>query len=211
MTVFLLKISSIWGPNVLDWIRSAYFSLLSGLTVTFILKFSVLSQSAKAIFLAGLFGLLFGLIVSVKITSRFKNLEKDYDKDTTLDKGKIKLADYFYKKDVAFINQHLILYTIIFPSLLIIGYAGFIMEAKAAASSSEIKSSLINIQKKDSLLIKMDSLSQLQKKEIINLKDSLMKCNAATDIVVQKDGQQQDSVKLLKHKLQNSFPQKASK
>ena len=140
-----IKWSTDISPNVLDWIRSIYFSLLGSSMLTFSLKLSTLSIYSFVIFAAGVFSFLLGLLVSVSIANRFKKYEKNYDGLPEAIKLAKKTSEYYYEQEIdskqRFIRrmEHFFFYTLWIPALLCICYAGFYMETKSTKSSSETK------------------------------------------------------------------------
>lgn len=194
MFTFCLKKSCEWGSNIMDWIRSVYFSLFGSSTLTLALKWYSLSWIALALYISGIIMFFCGLYYSVIITNRFKQLEKDYENDTVLDKDKIPLhPNYYLLKDRKYKHQHFLLFALGVPAILLMVYSGFFMESKATRSSAEGKEMLQNVQENvqqiDSLLqtikqndaerkLLQDSLDRsrievdLQKKEIELLKNS---------------------------------------
>jgi Ca2+/Na+ antiporter len=133
------------GPNVLDWIRSIYFSLLGSSTLTLALKWYSLSWLALVSYAVAIILFFIGLYYSVVITKRFKQLEKDYDKDAIIDKNKVPLhPDYYKLKDEKYKNQHFLLFTLWLLAILVIGYSGYFIESKSAQSITETNAVISN-------------------------------------------------------------------
>jgi len=139
------------SPNVLDWIRSIYFSLLGSSMLTFCLKASVLSPCAFVIFSTGVLSFGLALFVSVSIANRFKRHEKNYDGLTEAVKISKKPEPYYYEQEIDTKNkwvrntEHFLLYFLWIPAFICVACAGFYMESKSAKSSSDMKEEILNI------------------------------------------------------------------
>jgi len=156
-----IKWSSKLGPNVLDWIRSIYFSLIGSSMLTLILKYSVLNIESRLIFILGCSFFLLGLLMSVKVADRFKKHEKNYDAQDKEKRNMVRANDYYFNEEIDLINfyknekrtcrfrlEHFLLYALWIPAFFCVGYAGFYMENKSAKSSSDTKEEIHNIKTK---------------------------------------------------------------
>lgn len=149
-----IKWSSKISPNVIDWFRSIYFSLLGSSMLTLSLKYSTLSICSLVIFAVGVLSFLFGLLVSVSIANRFKQHEKNYDGLSESYKSTKKPEVYYYEQEIDSKNklirsaEHFFFYSLWIPALLCIGYAGFYMETKSSKNSSESKEMLYRVETK---------------------------------------------------------------
>lgn len=162
-----IKWSTVISPNILDWIRSIYFSLMGSSMLTFSLKLSTLSIYSLAIFAMGVLSFLLGLLVSVNIANRFKIYEKNYDGLPEATKLIKKPSEYYYEQEIDSKQnfnrriEHFFFYTLWIPALLCICFAGFHMEKNSTKSNFETKEVLNNltfkIQKLDSVLHRIDN------------------------------------------------------
>jgi hypothetical protein len=149
-----VKWTSNMSPNSIDWIRSIYFSLFGSSMLTFCLKLSILSKDALSIFAIGVSAFLVGLWVSVKIASRFKRYERNYDSKSETEKLAKDTPDFYYEqetdKEPVLLNrirtEHFFFYTVWIPAVICIGYAGFCMESQSSKNSSETKKGLQGIE-----------------------------------------------------------------
>lgn len=160
---WILQKSCKLGVNIIDWIRSVYFSLLGSSVLNQALKAKSLSSLANIIYFFALAFLGIGLLLSVKITNRLKALEKDFDKSETVNRNTVTLPEFCAGKENDNKIQYIGLWTIWIPAILCIGYAGLDIEGKAAQSGQHNKNLLqeVNVELKaiKSILIKNDSLS----------------------------------------------------
>lgn len=205
-----LKLSSRLGPNILDWLRTIYFSLLTTVLLLILQKWYSLGGLSRSVFIGGWFFILIGFIFSIKIANRFKNLEKDYEKDSTLDIGLARKC-YYYKKEKSNGLQHVLFYTVIFIALILIAWAGFLVETKSATSSAETKSLLIKIEQKDSLANSLILTNKKQNRLISNYKDSLAQYESLTKNQAMGAEKLRDSLKIMKIKLRNALTSNTSR
>ena len=144
------------SPNVIDWIRSIYFSLFGSSMLTLSLKISTLSADSRVLFIAGVLAFLLGLFVSVGIANRFKRYEKNYDNQSEGERIAKEPKVYFYEqetdkkffKKILMWTEHVLLWVIWIPALICVGYAGFYIEDKSAKSSAETNAVISNINSK---------------------------------------------------------------
>jgi hypothetical protein len=162
------------GPNILDWIRSLYFSALGSSILSLALKWWSLSMFSFLSYFFAIIFFLLGLRYSVIIANRFKQLEKDYDKDTIVDKKKVHLhPDYLLLKDEKNKFQHFLLYILWLPAIFLLCYSGFYIENKSANSSSQSRLELDSIKNKIELLNSSQQLLLNTTQENKQLHDSL--------------------------------------
>ena len=159
-------ISGICGltANTVDWIRSIYFSLFGSSMLTLMLKISTFDSCIILYFTLGIFCFLIGLIFSSKIAGRFKDYEKNYDKedqDTILETSR---KNYFI--DCEKKNKEFRLYTFItlllfstvwLPALIFICIAGYKIETKSTISNKTVNDKL-DVVKKNIILKCMMSI-----------------------------------------------------
>ncbi|WP_256005209.1 hypothetical protein [Pedobacter deserti] len=110
------------GSNIIDWIRSIHFSITFGSILTLIARASGMAWDAIIVSLIGVICAFLGLVVTAIITNRFKHLEKDYDKDTSINKDKVSLRSFYYTKELQVANsgfQHFVQYFIMIVSFLL--------------------------------------------------------------------------------------------
>lgn len=142
------------SPNVIDWIRSIYFSLFGSSMLTFALKWSSFEMNSMISFLVGIICFLIGLLMSLIIANRFKNFEKIYDTKPEDYRLKNTIKDYYYEKETEnYIRSniiHSLFFIIWFPAIVSVGYAGLVIESKSAESSKLLKEKVLHI---DSLSI----------------------------------------------------------
>lgn len=140
------------SPNVLDWIRSIYFSLLGSSMLTFWLKITVLSPLALMIFALGISAFWVALFVSISIANSFKKHEKNYDGTDNIKTVK-KPERYYYEQEIDTKHPqrrnvvHFLLYFIWIPAFACIAYAGCYMEGKSTKSSFDTKDELHGVKK----------------------------------------------------------------
>lgn len=164
MPAFFLKVSAKLGNSIVDWIRSIYFSLFGSSALAFGLKVTTLEIKTAAFYALANVCFLLGLFLSVKITNRFKKLEKRFDKEKPADVEDI--TAYYVIQDNEYSFQHLLLYLLFIPAFTFIVIAGCGIENKVKESSAKVfsnesllDSSLVEIAKQNQyLMLKIDSL-----------------------------------------------------
>lgn len=150
------------SPNVLDWIRSIYFSLLGSSMLTFFLKVSVLSPLALIIFALGVSAFWIALFLSVSIANSFKKHEKNYDGKDEGFKKTNEPESFYYKQEIDTKSpkwrnfQHFLLYFIWIPAFACIAYVGCYMENKSSKSNTVLKEKIKEIK------IKVEQLDSSQ-------------------------------------------------
>lgn len=138
------------SPNVIDWIRSIYFSLFGSSMLTFALKWSSLEMNSMISFLIGIFCFLIGLLMSLIIANRFKNFEKIYDTKPEEYRLKNTIKDYYFEKETENYILSNIIHTLFFiiwlPAIISVGYAGLVIESKSSKSSELLKEKVFHIE-----------------------------------------------------------------
>ena len=186
----VLKISCHLSTNIIDWIRSIYFSLFGSSMLTFILKSNGLEDKIRLQFLIGVLLFFVGLFMSLIIANRFKNYEKVYDTKDESYRLNNTISKYYFDKEsekknwLFFTFQHLLFICTWVPAFYFIYIAGSKMEEKTITSNKYIKNKLetiennINILKSD--LYTIDSIKDENLKlqnlnlEYENIIDSLI-------------------------------------
>lgn len=160
------------NPNALDWIRTAYFSLLTGVLSLFAQKFSTLSSISIILFFISILFFLIGGLSSGWIVTRFKKHEKEHDKQTQQEMRQKTSEFFFYEKETLsktpfHLNrirfQHLSFYFVWLIALLLIGIS-FAIEQKTNTEMIVLeRNNEILTQQKDSL-IQIISKDEIEKK-----------------------------------------------
>ena len=173
MARFFVKLSTISGPSIMDWLRSIYFSLVGSSVLNLVLKLTTYDHITVIVYIIANLLLITGLVVSVNITKRLKDYEKSYPEDIKDPKEK-SFIQYCKDLETPLYLQHISLYTLWLIALLFLGYAGIRIEMETANSELKKKQQLLIIETKiDSLKnfsasiqeinIRMDSLVQALK------------------------------------------------
>lgn len=171
-----INLSCSLSPNILDWIRSIYFSLFGSSMLTFVLKVYSLEGTAMVSFIIGVLCFFVGLLMSLTIANRFKNYEKLYDIKPDKFKLENSINEYYYQKETEGKEKqnsnyliHLLFFVIWLPAILTIGYAGLSIEKKSSDSSNLLKNKITHI---DSIIVIKENIEKLESEN-----DKLKKSN----------------------------------
>jgi hypothetical protein len=199
------------NPNGLDWIRTAYFSLLTGVLFLFAQKISTLSSISIILFFISILFFLIGGLSSGWIVTRFKKHEKEHDKQPQQEMKKKTSVVFFYERETLLKNpiqlklirfQHLSFYFVWMIALLSIGIS-FAIEQKP---NTEI---IVLEQNNEILTQQKDSLIQIISKNEIETKihqDSLNTDAIKLDLQTK----QIDSLENVIHSLKHHIPKTES-
>lgn len=151
----LVERSSRYGPNVLDWLRSVYFSLMGSTLLTLSLKANGVSHLAVLLMFIAFVFFSLGLICSLKIANRYKKYEKAYDSLSAKAKGNLMDNDYYIKQELDrhkllvgkektswVLRDHVVTYCIWVMALVAVVGAGFKIESDIDLSSEKNKARL---------------------------------------------------------------------
>lgn len=175
-----LKMSANLGNSIIDWIRSIYFSLFGSSALAFSLKATTLEAETVLFYALAIICFSVGLFFSVRITARFKNFEKRFDREDP--KNVEDISKFYIIQDESHANEHFLLYFLFIPAFLFILKAGNNIEIKAGVNSANVNSSLTELSKQNqNLTLKIDSaninssLTELSKQnQYLTLKINLL-------------------------------------
>ncbi|QHS56523.1 hypothetical protein GWR56_13600 [Mucilaginibacter sp. 14171R-50] len=161
MKIFFLRTSAKLGPNILDWLRSVYFSLLTSTLLVLLNKLFSMDWYSRGVLLAALAGVGIGLLMSVNITNRFKGFEKDFEKDKSLN-ARLEITQYYINRDKKMASQHFAMFLLLILSILLIGWGGWLSDKHSLESSNKNKLAIEQIQKVEAVRSKNDSLNAIR-------------------------------------------------
>ena len=179
----ILNTSGRFGPNIMDYLRSIYFTLLTGTIFVLLNKISSYNSLSISLLLTSCSSIIYGLWQSVKITNRYKGYEKDFEKDSSIDKD-LKANKYYANRDSKFRKEHTKMYWFFAPSILLIGAGIWVGEVGNAKKFEQSKQLLIDL----SACRQNASKKKLSDQAIINQLSNQLKGK-------------QDSVTLLKNQI----------
>lgn len=182
----MVKRSSRYGPNVLDWLRSVYFSLMGSTLLTLSLKANGISLWALLLMFVAFTCFSLGLICSLRIANRFKKYEKAYDAMPATSRAEMMDDAYYAKEELGrhsllvgknktswILRDHVVIYCIwIFALIAVVG-AGFKIEWDSAQSSRKNALRLEKLNGEITELKRSLTIIKDQQAEIVVLKDSL--------------------------------------
>lgn len=182
-----IHLSCSLSQNIIDWIRSIYFSLFGSSMLTFVLKLSSLESTTKGSFMFGIFCFFIGLLMSLIIANRFKNYEKLYDIKPDAYKLNNSINEYYYQKETEGNKKkyancliHSLFFIIWLPAIVTIAYAGASIEKKSSDSSNLLKNKIIHI---DSIIVIKEEIEKLNS-EKDKLKKSYIKLKSKNDSLI---------------------------
>ncbi len=162
------------GSNIIDWLRSIYFSVTLSAILASFSKFHNADAITVCLFFAANFLFALGFYLSIKIANRFKNHEKNYDSTGKKDL----IEEYYFKREkelntqfklliqerknnrklsFPFLNlyihidygfQHLFFYSLFPIALFIFIYTGYQYETKSSKKNIGLSIELNVIEKK---------------------------------------------------------------
>lgn len=176
-----IKFTSSWAtnnPNGLDWIRTVYFSLFTGVLFLLVQRLSTLSILSIFLFFICMSLLIIGGLTSGAIATRFKKHEKEHDKQAQDEMVKKTSDIYFYEKETQLKSSRQLMktrlqhFSFYFVGLIALGLLVHIF-FKEQKRTDDFK---ILIKKRENLTQQANSLIQIiniTEKENKNLENSL--------------------------------------
>lgn len=193
-----IKLSCSISSNIIDWIRSVYFSLFGASMLTFTLKYATFDKLGTFYYLVSVFCFFCGLYVSLTIANRFKNHEKLYDTKSLEYRKSNSLSDYYLQKETekhksSFFNRlmHFCFHVIWLPAIIFMFLAGLNIEEKSSLKSKQLTNKIdkiydISVNSKN-LNLKIDSLKE-NNKLLIKSNIRLQEKNDSLKKVLKKKG-----------------------